>query len=95
MLWSSRILPEAKRDLEKLDVPVRRRVYEQLLWLANHFDEITPLPLEATLKGFFKLRVGDWRIVYEVNDVDEEIIVHAIDRRDKIYKRTFVHFVKK
>lgn len=76
-------------------MPIRRRTYERLFWLAYHFDEITPLPLEATLKGFFKLRVGDWRIVYEVNDVDKEIVVHAIDRRDKIYKRTFVHLVKK
>lgn len=53
-----------------------------------HFDETVPLPLGGDFKGFFKLRIGDWRIVYEVKGIEQEIIIHAVDKRDKIYKRT-------
>ena len=87
MLWRSRILPEAKRDIEKLDAPVRRRIYERLSWLAYHFDEVVPVALTVPFTGFFKLRTGDWRIVYEINESTHEIIVHAVDRRDKVYKK--------
>lgn len=87
MAWISRILPEAKRDIEKLDRPVQQRILERLTWFVTSFDQITPLSLTAEFKGFLKLRVGDWRIVYEVKMDEQEIIIHAVDHRDKIYKR--------
>ncbi len=87
MSWSSRILPEAKRDIEKLDRPIQRRIFERLWWLINSFDQITPLSLTADFRGFLKLRVGDWRVVYEVKMDEQEIVIHAVDHRDKIYKR--------
>ena len=85
--WRFEITDDAEHDIERLDPPVARRVRERLEWFIVHFEETVPLPLGAGYKGFFKLRVGDWRIIYEVKDPEREIVVHAIDRRDKIYKR--------
>ena len=85
MSWQFRITHQAERDISQLDVPIVRRVKERLEWFVTHFEEVVPLPLGADYKGFFKLCVGDWRIVYEVKDLERKIIVHAVDRRDKIY----------
>ena len=82
-----KITKEAEFDLEKIDSEVKRRIIEKLYWLINNFEYITPLPLGEPLKGFFKLRVGDWRIVYDFDAASKLVTVHAIDRRDKIYKK--------
>ena len=41
-------------------------------------------PLRKTLKGYWKLRVGDYRIVYKV--VKNEIRVLGIIHRKKVYE---------
>ncbi|MCE2905011.1 MAG: type II toxin-antitoxin system RelE/ParE family toxin [Anabaena sp. CoA2_C59] len=57
--------PEALADLEKLTKSVCQRIVNKINWLAENFDQITPQPLTADLSGFFKLRVGDYRVIYE------------------------------
>ena len=44
------------------------------------------LPLHGKYSGLFKLRVGDWRIVYEVKHNEKIITVHKIGHRKEIYK---------
>ena len=42
-------------------------------------------PLRKTLKGYWKLRVGDYRVVYKV--VDKEIWILGIIHRKKVYEK--------
>ena len=85
--WRFLITPQAEDDLAKLDPPVQKRVVEKIEWFVDHFEQISPLPLGGNWKGFFKLRAGDWRIIYEAEPENRRIIVHGIGRRDEIYKR--------
>ena len=41
----------------------------------------------AQLKGFFKLRIGDWRMVYDFEREKNLITIHAIDNRNRVYKK--------
>jgi len=85
--WRFIITREAESDLKRLDSPTRKRVLEKFKWLVDNFDQITPLSLGDKRRGFFKLRVGDWRVVYEIEIAKKLITIHCIDHRDKIYKR--------
>jgi mRNA interferase RelE/StbE len=85
--WILDFTPEAERDFKKLDKSLKKRISEKLDWLLKNFDNIIPLPLSGEWRGFFKLRAGDWRVIYKVEWEKNRIIVHVIDRRDKIYKR--------
>lgn len=85
--WSFILTREAEEDLEKLDSPIRKRIIERIKWLRDNFDSITLLPLSGEWRGFFKLRAGDWRIIYDVEKSIDLITIHSIDKRDKIYKR--------
>ncbi|MCK4233696.1 type II toxin-antitoxin system RelE/ParE family toxin, partial [candidate division WOR-3 bacterium] len=38
-------------------------------------------------KGMYKLRVGDWRIIYTVNQKTKVITIHMIGHRKEIYKQ--------
>jgi len=87
MRWSFRLTPEAKEDIVRLDKPVRRRVEEKLEWFVSHFDEVASARLGFDFRGFFKLRVGDWRIVYEVKEEAQAVIIHNVEHRSKVYKR--------
>jgi len=64
-LWRFDITDKGNADLKKLDSQIKNRVVEKLKWLVKNFEYITPVPLDEPLKGFFKLRVGDWMIVYD------------------------------
>jgi len=85
--WSLDFTPEAKDDLERLDKNLQKRISEKLEWLQGNFDKIIPSALGSEWRGFFKLRVGDRRVIYKVKWDKNHIIIFVIDRRDKIYKR--------
>ncbi len=52
---------------------------------SHNFDSIIPESLSGDFKEAFKLRIGDWRVVYTIeNDV---ISIHAVGHRREIYKK--------
>ena len=65
--WSLEFTKRAEKDLDSVDRPVRVRIVEKLEWLLENFDSLFPAPLAAEWSDFFKLRVGDWRVVYRVD----------------------------
>lgn len=77
--------PEALADLEKLTKAVCERIVNKINWLAENFDEITPQPLTADLAGFFKLRVGDYRVIYEFDSERRIIFIDRVGHRKEIY----------
>ena len=75
---------EAVRDLEKLDRQVAIRILRKLDWFSKNFTRVVPEPLSGGFKGTYKLRVGDWRVVYTIED--DIIVVQSIGHRREIYK---------
>ncbi|MFZ6016021.1 MAG: type II toxin-antitoxin system RelE family toxin [Nitrospirota bacterium] len=75
---------EALDDLQKIDGPIVKRILNKISWLSQHFDNITPEPLSGGFSGTFKLRVGDWRVVYTLEA--DRIIIKAIGHRSEIYR---------
>lgn len=85
--WRFEISDKAEDDLERIGEPVKIRILEKVKWFRDNFKQVKHLPLGGKWQGLFKLRVGDWRIVYEIEYEKRLVTIHAIDRRDKIYKR--------
>lgn len=85
--WRFEITQLAEADLKRLDTNIRKRALAKIAWLRDHFNHIIPQPIAGPYQGFFKLRVGDWRIVYQIEAEQWLVTIHLIDRRDKIYKR--------
>jgi mRNA interferase RelE/StbE len=82
-MYRLRLLAAAIRDLERLDRSVGGK---RLQWLAENFESIRPQALEGNLAGFFKFRIGDYRVIYEVLSEEREILVHTIGHRREIYR---------
>ena len=86
MKYKIEIRPEAVKDLEQLDSTVARRILKKLNWLKENFDLIVPEPLSGEFKGLYKLRVGNYRVVYIYDKQAKLISVHLVGHRKNIYK---------
>ena len=80
------VLPKALDDLSKLDRTISKRIVDRIEWLSEHIESIAPLPLKSKLSGFFKLRVGDWRVIYETDHKQKTLFIHKIGHRREIYQ---------
>lgn len=76
----------AERDLSRLDAPIAQRVLKRVRWLAENFELIRPEPLSGEWKGVFKLRAGDYRVLYTYDRAEQKIVVHFIRHRREVYK---------
>ncbi len=76
---------KAIADLESLTKIFQERIIKKIKWLAENFNQITPQPLSANLSSLFKLRVGDYRVIYSVDQNAEYITVHRVGHRREIY----------
>ena len=85
--WNVILEKGADHDLAKLDKLIRQRILEKIEWLGSNFDDILPQTLSSNLSQFYKLRVGDWRVVYAVTANLKTISIVAIGHRKNIYKR--------
>lgn len=85
--WRFVLTVEAEKDLEKLHSLIRQRILKKLKWIRENFNQLSPTPLTDIWKGFFKLRIGDWRIIYRTDLLKKKVIIYIIDKRDKVYQR--------
>jgi len=62
---------------------IRKAIETRLMYAPQDYGE----PLRKTLKGYWKLRVGDYRIVFKIRENIVQII--GIGHRKDIYERMF------
>ena len=86
-MYHIRILDAAARELARLDKPVGRRVVRRVKWLAANLDNLNPQSLAGDLTGLYKLRVGDYRVLYEILQDEQTIVIHKIGQRREVYRR--------
>ncbi|MGH8583033.1 MAG: type II toxin-antitoxin system RelE family toxin [Gammaproteobacteria bacterium] len=86
MTYHVQFTPQALEDLSQLDTQIARRIAEKIQWLGEHYDQIEPETLTGPFAGLFKLRVGDWRVLYTTDPARHTITVHVIAHRSKVYK---------
>lgn len=80
------VIPNSvRKTLEALEEPLRTRIVRRLDALASN-----PRPRGAVkLTGqrtIFRLRAGDWRIVYEVRDAELVVLLVRIGHRREVYR---------
>ena len=86
-MYHIRILDAAARELARLDKPVGRRVVRRVKWLAANLDNLNPQSLTGDLTGLYKLRIGDYRVLYEILQDEQTIVIHEIGHRREVYRR--------
>lgn len=74
----------AIKDIENVDKLIVRRILKRISWLASNFERVAAEPLAGEFKGTFKLRIGDWRAIYSVEE--DSIVIQFVGHRRQIYR---------
>jgi mRNA interferase RelE/StbE len=89
MAYKTKFNAQAQQDFDKLDRTIQKQIVQYLRRLEQRDDPRSMgAPLSANLAGYWKYRVGDYRIVAEIQDGALTVLAIAIGRRDKIYAVT-------
>ena len=73
------------KDIPKLNRTIQKRIKTAIEQRPLEFPERYSEPLRKTLKGYRKLRVGDYRIVLKIEG--EVILILGICHRKDVYER--------
>ena len=76
---------DAKRELAGIPTVIRLRCYDVLKRLGNWPNVSGAKPLRKEFKGHFRIRTGDYRIVFKPEGSTVWII--RIDNRKDVYER--------
>ena len=89
MVWRIELDPAADRELNKLDPQTTRRILSFLHDRVATLDD--PRSIGEALKGsklneFWKYRVGDYRIIANIEDGALQILIVRIGHRREVYR---------
>ena len=73
-----------KEDIPTINKNILNRIKLAIEWRLVHSPEKYGKPLRKTLAGYWKIRVGDYRLVYKV--IKNEIHIYAIAHRSRVYQ---------
>jgi len=85
-MYKITITRSAEKDLKKLDREIKNRLVNEILSLAT---DTRPHGCRKVLseKHLWRIRSGDWRIGYEIDDSAKEVTVIRIGHRSEFYNR--------
>lgn len=86
--YEARFTKRAIKALSKLDTPTKVLIYS---WIKENLDGCTEprfagKALSGSLKGLWRYRVGDYRIVVDIQDGQLIILIVNIGHRKEIYR---------
>ena len=85
MAYRVQFSPSAARQFRKLDPPIRNRITPAIDALVT---DPRPPGVEklAGTDDAYRIRVGDWRVVYAINDEAKQVVITRIGHRGDVYR---------
>lgn len=88
MIWRIEITRTAERQITKLDRPAQRSIQRFLR------DRLTPAedprqwgkPLQGEKRGLWRYRVGDYRLICDIQDEKITVLVLEVGNRKDVYR---------
>jgi mRNA interferase RelE/StbE len=58
----------------------------KISWLSENLPTATVIPLKGEFSDLYKLRVGEWRVIFSPDHVNKTIYIYKIGHRKDIYR---------
>ena len=89
MAWKVELSEEADRQLDKLDPQIARRILKFLHERVAQLDN--PRSIGEALRGskfgeFWKYRVGDYRLICDIQDEKVTVLILELGHRKDVYR---------
>lgn len=88
MAWTVKLSDDARRNLEKLDKPIQKRIASFLQERIQSTDNprTNGKALQGNLSGLWRYRVGDYRLLCRIENDELLILVIEIGHRKDVYR---------
>jgi mRNA interferase RelE/StbE len=81
------LTPEAQRDILRLNAPVQTRLLDRIAWIGANAELVRHQAMQGDeWRGCFKYRVGDYRIIYQMDQSSKKLIVLKAGHRREVYE---------
>ena len=84
--YSVRLQPSVEKDFRRISGDNLKRIFLRINALADD-----PLPRGAAklsgAEGLYRIRVGDYRIVYKLGQSSKQVVIHYVRHRRDVYRR--------
>lgn len=78
----------ARKEFERLPTKVRAKIVDALHLLAqNPFSELLKVKKLQSALDVYRIRVGDYRVLYELHNDRLTVLVIKVGHRSEIYRR--------
>lgn len=85
-MYEVEITPEGLRHLNQLPEKVRNAALAAMLGPIADNPQRLGKPLLGELEGLHSARRGDYRIIYEIFEEDQAVLLHRVQRRRDAYR---------
>jgi mRNA interferase RelE/StbE len=80
------LMPEAQADIKRLDPAVQMRILDKLDWMGENARLLRHQALQGQeWSGCFKYRIGNYRIIYQVDWSAERLLILKVGHRRDVY----------
>ena len=84
-MYTVELKPKACKFIKAQDAQIKRQIMERIKSLANN-----PRPQNCRLlhsdEKLYRIRSGDYRIIYQISDSQKRVIIAWVDNRKDVYK---------
>lgn len=85
-MYEIEITPEGLRHLNRLPDKVRHAALESIFGPIAENPNRVGKPLVGELEGLRSARRGDYRIIYEIFEDDQVVLIHRVQHRRAAYR---------
>jgi mRNA interferase RelE/StbE len=86
-VYEVRITPEGLRHLGRLPEKVRGAAVEAIFNIVAVNPQRAGKPLLGELEGLRSARRGDYRVIYEIDEAVNVVVVHRVQHRRDVYRQ--------
>ena len=88
MAWRVEVKKTAQKQITKLDHKVQADIIRYLRERVQQAENPRQLgkALQGEKKGLWRYRVGDYRLICDIQDSNNEVVVLALGHRKEVYR---------
>ena len=84
-VYNLTLKPSVEKDLRKIPASFVRLIIPKISQLSS--DPFPPKSAKLAGGGhYYRIRIGDYRVIYEVYHSSKEVVVHYVRHRSEVYR---------
>ncbi len=83
-MYRIRILPSAEKDLDEFPAKIFNQIRNKIFQLKE--NPRLHGAIKLTSEGAYRMRVGDYRLLYRIDDTAKVIFIYRVKHRKEAYR---------